>query len=195
MIIQGTPDILNGPQGLGAVPIGMSDDEYYGKINAYVQKLAVSGLSPDAAKAQLLQDMAATGVSVEDLHYATSMAPSEIKSLMAVDPGLVLSTAQSTAVEKEIPAFTPTNTVFDPPVIPVNCPAGYAWDGTTCRPTGLGPIPTNGGVDVPPQPVPSTAGNVFPQPVPVFPQPVPSTAGGINPALILAAAAAYFFAG
>lgn len=106
MIIQGSPEILQGPRGLngqfGDVPAGMSDDEYYGKINAYVQKLAVSGLSPEAAQARLLQDMAAVGVSVQDLHYATSMAPSEIKSLMKVDPGLVITTAQATAVANDI---------------------------------------------------------------------------------------------
>jgi hypothetical protein len=172
MIIQGAPDILYGPQGLGAVPTGMNADEYYGKINAYVQALAVSGLSPDAAKARLLQDMAATGVTVEDLHYATSMAPSEVKTLMAADPALVLSTAQATAVQKEIP--TP---VFTPPVSNPECPPGYAWDGETCRPTGLGPTRSDDG------------GGFIPQP------PTPAASGGINPALILAAAAAYFFAG
>ena len=228
MIIQGSPEILQGPRGLngqfGDVPAGMSDDEYYGKINAYVQKLAGSGLSPEAAQARLLQDMAAVGVSVQDLHYATSMAPSEIKSLMKVDPGLVVKTAQGTAVANDIvysPAPTQmelkqqaqavvtqqaalaqqeaaaaaaavqrqvalsqqaaviiqreaaaqqaavaqqaaTTPVFDPGKIV--CPPGYAFDGETCRPTGLAPAPTTSG-------------------------------SGISPALILATAAAFFFAG
>ena len=124
MIIQGSPEILQGPRGLngqfGDVPAGMSDDEYYGKINAYVQKLAVSGLSPEAAMAQLLQDMAALNVTVQDLHYATSMAPTEIKSLMAIDPGLVVTTAQGTAVAKDI--------VYSPAPTQAADEEGYAFD-------------------------------------------------------------------
>ena len=98
----------------------MSDDEYYGKINAYVQKLAVSGLSPEAAQARLLQDMAALNVTVQDLHYATSMAPTEIKSLMAIDPGLVVTTAQGTAVAKDI--------VYSPAPTQAADEEGYAFD-------------------------------------------------------------------
>lgn len=133
MIIQGSPDILRGPRGLngqfGDVPAGMSDDEYYGKINAYVQSLAVSGLSPEAAQARLLQDMAALNVTVQDLHYATSMAPTEIKSLMSIDPGLVVTTAQGTAVAKDI-VYSPAPTFYA-------CSPGFAWDGEMCRATGL----------------------------------------------------------
>ena len=140
MIIQGSPEILQGPRGLngqfGDVPAGMSDDEYYGKINAYVQNLAVSGLSPEAAQARLLQDMAALNVTVQDLHYATSMAPTEIKSLMAIDPGLVVTTAQGTAVAKDI-VYSPAPTFYA-------CSPGFAWDGEMCRATGLADPSTYG---------------------------------------------------
>ena len=57
------------------------------------------------------------------------------------------------------------------------CPTGYAWDGETCRPTGLTP-PTPIDIDQPDPNVKKV-----------------TTTGGISPALILAAAAAYFFAG
>ena len=58
------------------------------------------------------------------------------------------------------------------------CPPGYAWDGETCRPTGL----------TPPTPIDIV------QPDPNVKR-VTTTGGGINPALILAAAAAAFFIG
>ena len=210
MIIQGSPEILQGPRGLngqfGDVPAGMSDDEYYGKINAYVQKLAVSGLSPEAAQARLLQDMAAVGVSVQDLHYATSMAPSEIKSLMKVDPGLVVKTAQGTAVANDI-VYSPAPTQAE---LKQQAQAVVTQQAAIAQQTAIaqqqaattpvfdpGKAATSNGhvFDVCPPGAMMVDGVCVGDPRTYGPDITKTATPGISPLLILAAAAATFFIG
>ena len=148
--------------------------------------LQVLGREGDQAGIDYFADKFGEVVDPDELQIFSDMAQPEIDARNAYLAEMATKSAEDAAKAKAIAdefkrvaEDAKRVSTIDPVVIAEKatgggCLPGYAWDGTTCRPTGLKPIPTftRGEFE----------GDAF-----VLP--------GINPALILAAAAAAFFIG
>ena len=148
--------------------------------------LQVLGREGDQAGVDYFADKFGEVVDPDELQIFSDMAKPEIDARNAYLADMAKKSAEDAAKAKAIAdefKRVAEDAKKGATTMPVElCPPGYAWDGETCRPTGLTPPVNNfediygGGTD--------GGGRA-----------ISTTGGGINPALILAAAAAAFFIG
>lgn len=92
--------------------------------NKYLAEMATKS-ADDAARAKAIADNFAK--TAEDAKKGATTMP-----VYSCPPGSKMENG----------ACVPDSSTYGPVTGGGGCPPGYAWDGTTCRPTGLKPIPT-----------------------------------------------------